>query len=43
MQDEQGRKANDSGGKISSIFHTPDLATVIITPPPSSNFWSSRF
>jgi hypothetical protein len=31
--DEQSRNANDSSRKISNIFHTPDLATVIITPP----------
>jgi len=43
MQDEQSRNANDSSGNISSIFHTPDLSTVIITPPSSSNFWSSDF
>jgi len=45
MQDKQSRNANDSSGKISCTFHTPDLATVIINPPAplSSNFWSSRF
>jgi hypothetical protein len=30
MQDKQNRNANNSSGKISNIFHTPDLATVII-------------
>ena len=34
MQDEQSTNSDDSSGKISSIFHTPVLATVIITPPP---------